>query len=64
MAEKQTGRYCSFCKKHTLAVGTKPNHILHLFLTIFTMGLWGIVWILLAVGTIGNYRCTVCGNKV
>lgn len=26
----------------------KPNHVLHLLLTIFTCFLWGIVWALLA----------------
>jgi hypothetical protein len=25
--------------------GNRPNHVLHLLLTIFTLGLWGIVWI-------------------
>lgn len=29
--------------------GKKPNHILHLLLTILTAGLWGIVWIILAL---------------
>jgi Na+-transporting NADH:ubiquinone oxidoreductase subunit NqrC len=29
--------------------GKRPNHILHLLLTIFTLGLWGIVWIFLAI---------------
>lgn len=28
---------------------TKVNHILHLILTIITLGAWGIVWILIAV---------------
>jgi hypothetical protein len=25
--------------------GHRPNHVLHLFLTIFTLGLWGFVWL-------------------
>ena len=29
--------------------GKRPNHVLHLLLTIFTLGLWGIVWIILAI---------------
>lgn len=29
--------------------GKRPNHLLHLILTIVTLGLWGIVWIYLAV---------------
>lgn len=31
-----------------LAKGNRPNHVLHLILTILTVGIWGIVWILLA----------------
>jgi hypothetical protein len=64
MTQKQTGQFCSYCQKHTLATGTKPNHTLHLILTILTGGLWGIVWILITLGKIGGYRCTQCGNKV
>jgi hypothetical protein len=25
--------------------GSKPNHVLHLILTLVTIGIWGIVWI-------------------
>jgi hypothetical protein len=32
-----------------LVKGHRPNHILHLILTLVTMGLWAIVWILVAV---------------
>ena len=32
-----------------LAKGQRINHVLHLILTILTGGLWGIVWIILAV---------------
>jgi hypothetical protein len=28
-----------------LVRGHRPNHVLHLLLTIFTLGLWAIVWI-------------------
>lgn len=27
----------------------RPNHVLHLILTILTVGLWGLVWILVSV---------------
>jgi hypothetical protein len=29
--------------------GRRPNHILHLILTLITLGVWAIVWILLTV---------------
>jgi hypothetical protein len=47
-----------------MATGQKPNHVLHLLLTVFTAGLWGVVWLLLAAGSAGNYRCTRCGARV
>ena len=33
----------------TIAKGHRTNHILHLILTIVTLGLWAVVWILMAV---------------
>lgn len=27
--------------------GHRPNHLLHFFLTLLTLGLWAVVWILL-----------------
>lgn len=32
-----------------IVTGQRPNHILHLILTIVTLGLWGIVWIAIAI---------------
>jgi hypothetical protein len=32
-----------------LVRGTKVNHVLHFFLSVFTAGLWAIVWIILAI---------------
>jgi hypothetical protein len=64
MAVKQTGRYCPMCERNVMATGTTPNHLLHFFLSLFTCGLWLPVWILVAVGTIGGYRCTKCGSRL
>lgn len=61
---KQASGYCDVCERRVYATGRAPNHVLHLVLTVFTGGLWGIVWALLAAGTIGNYRCTRCGSRV
>ena len=30
--------------------GRRPNHLLHVILSVITAGLWIIVWILIAVG--------------
>jgi hypothetical protein len=32
----------------TMVSGYRPNHVLHLLLTIFTCGLWAIGWIIIA----------------
>ena len=32
-----------------LVKGHRPNHILHLILTILTLGAWAIVWIAIAI---------------
>jgi len=37
-----------------LVTGHRPNHILHLILTLVTLGLWGIVWI--AVAALGGEK--------
>lgn len=37
-----------------LVSGSRPNHVLHLLLTVFTLGLWGIVWIV--IGLAGGER--------
>lgn len=41
-----------------IASGSRPNHILHLLLTIFTAGLWAIVWIIVGLSS-GETRKTI-----
>jgi hypothetical protein len=33
-----------------LATGHRPNHLLHLILSVLTLGLWLLVWIFVALG--------------
>lgn len=33
-----------------IVVGSKPNHILHLILTLVTCSAWGVIWIMVAIG--------------
>lgn len=42
--------------------GRRVNHLLHLALTVFTFGLWAIVWIVLAM-TGGEERELVSVNE-
>ena len=41
--------------------GQPVNHLLHLFLTVFTVGLWGLVWYYLAAtgGEVTRFRLAV-----
>ena len=64
MGQKQAGRFYAHCQKHIMATGTTPNHLLHLFLSLITFGLWIPIWILVTLGKIGGYRCTQCGSRV
>jgi hypothetical protein len=62
MAVKQKSAWCPTCQQQRLFTAPKPSHALHLILTIFTAGIWLIVWLLIG-GKTGPYRCTVCGTK-
>lgn len=41
-----------------LVIGNKPNHILHLIITLFTFAIWAIVWIIVAANS-GEKRQTI-----
>lgn len=34
-----------------LVFGQRPNHLLHFFIGLFTLGLWWLVWLLLALSS-------------
>ncbi|MET3899669.1 hypothetical protein ABIB57_003631 [Devosia sp. UYZn731] len=63
MALEQSRRYCPEDDRMVLAEKPATNHLIHLVLTIFTGGLWGIIWILIAMNNAANkYRCPSCGS--
>ena len=39
-----------------------PNHVLHLLLSLLSMGLWLPIWLLVACSQ--DWRCGTCGTKV
>lgn len=45
---------------------TGTNNVLHGLLSLFTLGIWVIVWILVAVSNKSSqpWRCTVCGTQI
>lgn len=42
--------YCKTCKRRTVHMVNRPNHILQLFLSIITAGLWIPLWIWFSIG--------------
>lgn len=63
MSDQSATGLCPNCKKRVLVQRKGTNHVLHLLLTIVTLGWWLIVWILASV-KIGGWRCSQCGTKV
>jgi hypothetical protein len=53
---------CRTCGKATMHLVARPNHILHLLLSVVTAGLWIIVWLLVGLKE-KKATCTVCGTR-
>jgi hypothetical protein len=64
MPSDQVVVYCKNCKKSTVQVKQRANHILHLLLSVVTVGIWLIVWFFIALFTSDTPICTICGNEV
>jgi predicted nucleic acid-binding Zn ribbon protein len=64
MPSDQIVVYCKNCKKNTVQLKQKANHILHLLLSVVTVGVWLIVWFFIALFTSDTPTCTICGNEV
>lgn len=61
MSVRQLQLRCEQCAAITTHTQKTPNHVLHLLLSIFTVGLWIIVWIIIAM-TNKDARCEPCGR--
>jgi hypothetical protein len=61
MPTSQLMKNCVECKKKTLHIQEVPNNVLHLILSIITVGLWLIVWLLFIDKK--DPQCTVCGRS-
>jgi hypothetical protein len=62
MADERKSGYCKNCQKDVVVFRPGTNHILHLLLSVLTMGIWIIPWLLDCI-KIGGWRCQVCGSK-
>jgi len=55
--------YCAYCKKQVVARKKSCNHVLHVILSLITMGLWLPVWLICAL--VGDeWYCSQCGKSV
>ena len=62
MASNQLMNFCRQCKQNTLHIQPATSHVLHLLLSIITMGVWIFVWVLVAMSNGSQRNCTVCGR--
>ena len=58
----QSSKFCGHCNRQALVTRQGTNHLLHFFLSIFTIGFWVPIWILVSI-KIGGWRCQTCGMK-
>jgi len=64
MATSTIRRNCKTCGQQRPFTKEKVNHVLHLILSVCTVGLWaGIVWLpLMILNMFKSWRCTFCGE--
>lgn len=63
MSESKRSGYCKRCDEQRVVFRKRANHVLHLLLTVLTLGLWVVIWLGVAI-QFGGWRCSVCGGKV
>ena len=63
LSQQETCKFCAHCKKHVLAVRPGTPRLRQLALTVLTLGVWSIVWIVDACRRPG-WRCSVCDRRV
>jgi hypothetical protein len=63
LSQQETTKFCSHCNKHILAVRPGTSRLRQVGLTILTLGVWAIVWMVDAFRRPG-WRCSVCDRRV
>lgn len=64
MGTEEWQTYCPTCSRVTLGRRETPNHVLHFLITVFTCGLWVLVWGACSIAASSRpYLCTVCGTR-
>ena len=62
MATLIGSKFCPKCDDWTRAEAQRPNHVLHLLLSIVTLGWWLLVWLVLVLVP-KKWRCSACGTQ-
>ena len=55
---------CKNCGEPTPHESPSTSHVLHLLLSVITVGFWLPVWLLMALNNRNQATCTVCGREV
>lgn len=63
MGIRKKRQFCEEDMEWVLGEKNTPNHLLHLVMSIVTVGFWVPVWILIAGIGGGSYQCPKCGSK-
>ena len=59
----QGGRFCLRCNQMTLHVHRGASHVLHLLLSVFTLGLWLPIWLVVGIASAATPpACQTCGS--
>ncbi len=65
MGQSNVQRGCPHCRVLVLAVKSTPNHAVHAVVSLFTCGLWLVVWAILGIiSASSSYRCSHCGTNL
>lgn len=62
MAEQKRGGFCQHCNAQRVVFRKGTSHLLHLVLTVLTLGLWLLIWVGVSV-KFGGWRCSTCGSS-
>ena len=62
MATNHVLHYCRRCRRPTVHLQPSTSHVLHLLLSILTVGLWLGVWALAGLANASQRTCTACGR--
>lgn len=63
LSQQETSKFCAHCDKQVLARRPGTNRARQLLLTVVTLGLWSIVWIIDAIRRPG-WRCCECDRQL